>query len=240
MNEEDMIKESVAKKIAGDIVLAEDAGKTIQKWRNIFKIPQRRLSDEIKIMPSVISDYENGRRKSPGIKVIKKIVEALIRIDEKNGGKIIKEFSLFPSKNIVNKTMIDMKEFSGPISIEKFCKNIDSKIVARKDLSDSNIYGYTVIDALKAIVELPPTEIVKLYGVTNERAMIFTGAHKGRSVMVALKVTNLKPKLVILHGVDSIDELAKRIAEIEGITLAISNTKSLDKLLKDLKNSFHK
>ena len=90
MDQETLNKENLTKKIAGEIVLSRDAGKVIQKWRNIFKIPQRKLADEMGIMPSVISDYENGRRKSPGIKIVKKIVDALINIDEKRGGKIIK------------------------------------------------------------------------------------------------------------------------------------------------------
>ena len=85
-----MTKETLAKRIAGEIVLSNEAGKVIQKWRNIFKIPQRKLADEMKIMPSVISDYENGRRKSPGIKVVKRIVDAMIAIEEKAGGKIIR------------------------------------------------------------------------------------------------------------------------------------------------------
>src|SRR3989304_2593449 len=98
MDVDSLTKETLAKRIAGEIVLSEDAGKTIQKWRNIFKIPQRRLADEMKIMPSVISDYENGRRKSPGIKIIKRIVNSMIAIDEVNGGKIILEYMNMPTK----------------------------------------------------------------------------------------------------------------------------------------------
>ena len=67
MEENFLIQTKVEKRIAGDIVLSDTPGKTIQKWRNIFKIPQRVLAKEVGVMPSVISDYENGRRKSPGI-----------------------------------------------------------------------------------------------------------------------------------------------------------------------------
>ncbi len=232
--EDEMAKEILAKKIAGEIVLSSDPGKTIQKWRNIFKIPQRRLAIELKMMPSVISDYENGRRKSPGIKIIKKIVDAMISLDEKVGGKIIKEFSSFPSKAVLNDAIIKMKEFDKPVAIKDFCKKISADIVVGKDLGDEKIYGYTIIDALKAIVELPPMEMVKLYGLTNERALIFAGAHSGRSSMVALKVTNLKPGLVVLQTKGDVDILAKRIATIESIPIATTTKKTneLTTLLK--------
>ncbi len=233
-----LAKESVGKRIAGEIVLSPDAGKTIQKWRNLFKIPQRLLAEEMKVMPSVISDYENSRRKSPGIRVIKRIVDSLISIDEKAGGKIIKEFSEFPAKALLSEAVIDLKEFSSTMSIKEFCKAVGASIVARADMGEGKIHGYTVINSMKAIIELPPTELVKLYGLTSERALIFVGAHRGRSSMVALKVTNLRPGIVILHGVsgEGVDELAKRIAEIEGIPLASIKGGSLEELIQSLKS----
>jgi putative transcriptional regulator len=237
MDEAGLARENLAKKIAGEIVLSTEAGKTIQKWRAIFKIPQRMLAEEMKVMPSVISDYENGRRKSPGIKVVKRIVDGMIGLDEKAGGKIIKEFSTFPAKAALSEAILDLKEFRVPVSIKDFCKCLGASIVSRDGL-DGQVYGYTVIDTHKAIVELPPIEMVKLYGLTSERALIFTGAHRGRSSMVALKVTNLKPKLVILHGAGEVDELAKRIADSEGIPLAHIKTGNVDGLLEQLKKDF--
>ncbi len=215
-----------------------DAGKVIQKWRNIFKIPQRKLADEMKIMPSVISDYENGRRKSPGIKIVKRIVDALINIDEKRGGKITREFTNFPNKNVLSDAILGLKEFNGPVGIKEFCKVIDASLVVGKDNSDKKIYGYTVVDSMKAIMDIPPMELVKLYGLTTERAIIFTGAHTGRSSMVAIKVTNLRPNLIILQGSDSVDELAKRIAMIERIPLGSTKIKNIDVLLNTLKKKY--
>jgi len=238
MDAQGLAKENLAKRIAGEIVLSNEAGKIIQKWRNIFKIPQRRLADEMKIMPSVISDYENGRRKSPGIKIVKRMVEAMISIDEKLGGKIIQEFAELPTKTALSDAVLDMKEFDAPINIKEFCKTIDTPIMVREDLANKNIYGYTVVDSLKAIIDLSPTDMVKLYGLTSERALIFIGAHRGRSSMVALKVTNLRPGLVVLHGSEKIDELAKRLAELEGIPMGITKIKDKDELIKLLKNNF--
>lgn len=238
MDNKAFVKENLAKKIAGEIVLSSDAGKTIQKWRNIFKVPQRRLADEMHIMPSVVSDYESGRRKSPGIKVIKRIVENLINIDEKTGENVLKYFSSFPSETILSNAVIDLKELPKPVSVNDFCKTIQSSLLVRGDLGESNVYGYTIIDSLKAIIELPPVELVKLYGLTSERALIFTNVKRGRSPMVALKVSNLKPGLVVFHGIEAVDDVAKRIGEVESIPIAVCKGLSIDEMIKELHKKF--
>lgn len=233
-----LVREALAKKIAGEIVLSSEAGKAISKWRNIFKLSQRRLADEIGVMPSVISDYENGRRKSPGIRVVRKLVESMISIDEKRGGRIIREFSDWTGRAALSEAVLDIKEFNTAVSVRDFCKLVDAAIVARDDLDETRLHGYTVIDSVKAITEVSPFDLVKLYGLTTERALIFTGTHRGRSSMVAIKVSGLRPGLVVLHGAESIDELAKRIADVESIPLAITRLKSIDTLLAALKKGF--
>ena len=237
MDTRTLAKDRLANKIAGEIVLSDNAGDVIQKWRNIFKIPQRRLADQIGVMPSVISDYENGRRKSPGIKVIKRMVDAMIALDEKIGGKIIHDFLDFPSRSVLSSALLDMREFKSPRTIKSFCKSLNAPLVVRDDLKNNKIHGYSVIDSMKAIMEVSAVDMVKLYGLTSERVLIFTGAHSGRSSMVALKVTNLRPGLVILHGSERIDELAKRIAELEGIPVAITKIKKVSDLLNILKKN---
>jgi putative transcriptional regulator len=54
--------------------------------------------------------------------------------------------------------------------------------------------------------------------------MIFTNVSTGRSPMVALRVTNLKPALIVIHGlpVSRIDPIAVKIAEIEHVPLITS------------------
>ncbi len=237
MDAEKLSKDMLAKKIAGEIVLSEAPGKTIQKWRNIFKISQRELAERLGVMPSVISDYEGGRRKSPGIKVIKKIVDAMISIDEERGGHVIKSFSSFPTELVLSDVVIDLKEFERPVSVERFCSLINAELVARRESKKNELYGYTIIDSLKAIIELPPLEMVKLYGLTTQRALIFTGVKRGRSPMIAIKVTNLRPGLVVYHGeVEKVDELAVRIAEIEGIPLAVVKRLGIEEMVRRLES----
>lgn len=237
VDEKGLAKENLAKRIAGEIVLSPDAGKTIQKWRDIFKIPQRALAEMMGVMPSVISDYENSRRKSPGIKAVKRIVDAMIALDEKIGGKVIKEFSNLAGKEVLSEVILDLREFHSGVSVRDFCKAVGATLVVGME-NEGRLHGYTVVDAQKAIVELSPMEMVKLYGLTNERALVFTGARSGRSSMVALKVANLKPSVVILHGgLENPDDLAKRIALSESIPLAVVKG-NLDDFLTVLKKEF--
>jgi len=86
------IKSALSEKIAGEITLSPVPGQTIRKWRGVFGISQTDLAKCLKLSPSVISDYESGRRKSPGIQTIKKIIEALVEIDERNGSKVLHKY----------------------------------------------------------------------------------------------------------------------------------------------------
>jgi putative transcriptional regulator len=236
LDENEISKEKLAKKIGGEIVLSPLPGNTIQKWRNFFKVSQRQLSNEMKIMPSVISDYESGRRKSPGVKMIKKIVESLLKIDEGMGGLVIHEFNSLYSSDILNDAILDIKEMTKPINLEDFSLLVKGDIILGKEKMSKLVYGYTIIDSLKAILELSPAELVRLYGLTTERAMIFTGVKHGRSPLVAIKVTNLKPGVVVFHGLEELDKLAYRIAKVEGIPLIVSNIDSIEEMIHELRD----
>ena len=78
-----------------------------------------------------------------------------------------------------------------------------------------------MIDSMKAIVEMLPDQFQKIYGRSTARALIFTGVRSGKSPMVAVRVSNLKPGAVILQGLmpSDVDPVAIRIAEIENIPL---------------------
>jgi len=226
-------KELIAKNIAGEITLSSDSATALRKWREIFGIRQSYLADYLKISSSVISDYESGRRKSPGINFVKKIVEALIDIDTEKGGMIIKKFSIGSKSDAI----LYIRELIDPILMIKFLKYIDGKIVANKNLVSGNIRGYTVIDSIKAILEFTESEFIKIYGSTTERALIFTKVELGRSPMIAIKVTQPKPSLVVFHGPkpDDVDKLAIKIAKIEKIPLAVSTIRMEDELINRLR-----
>jgi len=229
-----LASKNLAKDIVGEIVLSERPEHVIKKWRSIFKISQKVLAAELGMTSSVISDYESGRRKSPGIKMIKKYVNALLTIDAKSGGCVIKTFEKPTTTDSLSNAVIDIKEFSVGKDVSSFCRHIRARLLT-KNGTDNIVYGYTVIDSLKAITELSFSELVKLYGVTTQRALIFTKVSTGRTPMVAMKLTNLHPALVVLHGLSVVDDVAKRVAEVENIPLAVCKLGGVDDITEKLK-----
>lgn len=222
------VKEIVARRIAGEIILSSNPGRTFRKWREIFNSTQTRLAKQLQISSSVISDYEKGRR-SPGTRFIKRFVLALISIDEEEGGLFLKEVSrleITPSDAI-----IDVREF--PVSVEgrRVSEAVKGVPLACERLLQRSIYGYTILDSVKAIQTLSSTDAYRVFGITTERALVFTNVTKGRSPMVAVRVHPLKPRMVILHGPEKVDALALQLAEVEQIPLVLSKVTSVDKLV---------
>lgn len=63
--------------IAGSVVLSESPAHQLKYWRKRFGIKQADLARKMNITPSVLSDYEKGRRPSPGVNFIKRYLLAL-------------------------------------------------------------------------------------------------------------------------------------------------------------------
>ncbi len=233
---EESLKQRLATKIAGEIVLSDQAGKTIKKWREIFKISQKELADALSVSPSVISDYESGRRKSPGIVVVRNIVEKILTLDESKGGKIIFEFSNLLAGESVLEVILDIKEYSKPVPAKSIVEAVKGKVVSGQKYLDRDVFGYTVVDSLRAIVEFGPLELAKIYGSTTQRALVFTKVGSGRSPMIAIKLTSLRPSMVVLHKPPEVDKLAVKIAESEKLPLVISQTDTIEELMQSLRS----
>jgi putative transcriptional regulator len=230
-------KERLAKRMAGEITLSEDPGKTMKKWREVFGITQTQLADHLNISSSVISDYEGGRRKSPGSSTIKKIVEGLIDLDELNGGHVIHAFSRMMDTELSTEVIIDMREFAVPIPAKTLLKAVQGEVIVNEQLMNREIFGYTVIDSIRCISEMSSDEFTKLYGWTTERALVFTQVSRGRSPMIAIRVKGLKPALIVLHGPDSIDDpVAIKLAEVERVPLVLSRTDSVESMIRGLRS----
>jgi len=222
--------------IAGEICLSKDPGGSMKKWREIFGVSQTELSDYLKVSSSTISDYEGGRRKSPGIGVVSRLVETLIAIDKKRGGKVSKQLEkdFKPKEEVFN-----THEFFAAVTGMDFAKKIGAEVAANNSrLKEMQIYGYTLIDSLKVILDVPVHEYMQLYGKTPERALIFTQVENGRSPMIAVKVgrfsTDMKPSIVVLHGPEKVDPIAVKIAESEKIPLLIAR-KPIEEITQSLK-----
>jgi putative transcriptional regulator len=231
----DDARSKLAHKMAGEITLSDDAGKTLKKWREIFKISQKDLSQALKINPSVISDYESGRRSSPGIKMVKKMVDAMLDLDAKKGGDNVSKMGSGYSEAPLD-VIIDINEFNKPVEAKKIVEAVEGEVVYGADLLNRHVFGYTVVDSLKAIVEFNPLELARLYGATTERALIFTKVTTGKSPMIAIKLTSFRPSIVIFHGVKELNPIAVKIAERERLPLIISKSESVEKMISNLKN----
>lgn len=225
----------LAKDITGEIVLSERPEEVLRKWRVIFGLSQKALASHMGITSSVISDYESGRRKSPGINVIKRYVNALLAMDMKKGGAVVKTFTQSAGSSNLSKAIIDIREFSRGVPVDEFCSRISAPIITKRAPVNREVYGYTIVDSVKAILELPHTQLIQLYGATTQRALIFTGVTTGKTPMVAIKLTGLQPGLVVLHGLDKVNEVAMNIAEVEGIPVALCRIDSMEEIISRLK-----
>lgn len=217
--------------IAGEITLSKDPGGSMKKWREIFGISQTELAEYLHVSSSTISDYEGGRRKSPGIAVINRLVDALIEVDKNRGGKVSLQLNRDQG---VTERVFDVHEFSAGMNGKEFMEKIDGECIANPlRLKEITVYGYTVIDSLKVILDVPVHEYLQMYGKTPERALIFTTVENGRSPLIAVKVgrfaTEMRPSMVVLHGCTKVDPIAKRIAENEKIPLIITQV-SVEKI----------
>jgi putative transcriptional regulator len=226
------VKEVLAEKIAGEITLSPKPGETIRKWRSTFTISQAELASFLGVAQSVISDYESGRRKSPGIHSVKKIVDALIAIDEKkHGGAVIQQYQFMVK---TQDGIIDIMEYPFPIAAEKMIQEIDGKVATSSSISlDRHVKGFTLIDGIETIKTLTAANYPNLYGWSVERALIFTKIQFGRSPMIAIRIHPVKPSLIVYHQPGGVDPLAVQLAERENIPLVITNM-PLEELRKRL------
>ncbi|MEM1544945.1 MAG: helix-turn-helix domain-containing protein [Candidatus Methanomethylicia archaeon] len=228
-------EENLKKMIAGEIVLSNNPGKIIRKWRKLLDIKQKELAEVLNLSPSVISDYETGRRQSPGQNFIKKLVETMIDIDKRRGGRAINSFTQI--LGIATDGILDIQEFTDPIELSRLIDVVKGDVFVDHDLILKRyIYGYTVIDSLRAIQTMSGADFYRLLGANVMRALFFTNVSTGRSPMVAIRVQLIKPVAVFLHGPEKVDELAVKLAKLERIPLIVSKINSIENLLKTLRN----
>jgi putative transcriptional regulator len=222
------LREVLARRIAGEIILSSKPGSTMKKWRELFAVSQISLSE-------VISDYESCRRKSPGAKFIRRFVLSLLHIDEGKGSRFIREFAKLTSSPSM--AVVDLREFPIPVRVEYLCKAIGGEVVACKEKYVKEVNGYTVIDSRKAVEAYSGSEYTQLFGASTERALIFTNVETGCLPMMIVRVSSLKPRIVVFHKTVP-DEEAIRIAEYEQIPLIFSTAPSVEQLVKSLRKLY--
>ena len=234
----DSVIEIIAKRIAGEIVLSSNPGSTMRKWRSLLQVSQVEVAQILRLSPSVISDYEAGRRRSPGSAFIRRFVGALLEIEESRGGRYIQQMARIAMDP--GDVILDIREFVAPITVKDICTALNCDILVGQSALEQEVYGYTVIDSIKAIQTLSGLDFYRIFGTTSERALIFVKVSRGRSPMIAVKISPFKPRIIILHGLKGeIDPLAVTLAKNEGIPLAISKSSSVEKLVDALVALYH-
>ncbi|MFB6080486.1 MAG: helix-turn-helix domain-containing protein [Haloferacaceae archaeon] len=224
----------LARRIAGEITLSDDPGATLRKWRTDFGVSQTDLADELDVSSSVVSDYESGRRESPGIGVVRRMVTALLAIDDRRGGARIRQYVRVVSAGFESDIVRDLREYSTAVPLDRVYEALAAtELVAG---AGDRVNGHTVINSIEAITSLSSEEFYRLYGQSTNRVLVFTGVTRGESPLVALRVVNPTPNAVVLHGLDPDDvwEHAPALAGADGFALAVS-TRDIDAALSDLR-----
>ncbi len=232
----------LAEAMAGEICLAEnDPGAIMRRWRERFHISQKSLAKHLSVSPSVISDYESGRRKSPRVDTIKRFVEGLIEMDAEEGGRVAVALEKLIAPEIASDAILDSREFGFPVPSRLLVEHLDCNVLTHHNLLDRDIYGYTALDSIRAIVSLTPQQLLRLYGGTTQRGAILTNVSTGRSPMVAIKASQIstsvavKPAVVILQGVKELDPLAVKIADSIHVPLCVSEISTTEDLVREIR-----
>lgn len=225
--------DSLKNRIASEIIFSVKSGDVLKKWREIFNLSQSELAKEMHVTPSTLSDYESSRRKNPGSSFIAKYVSALINLDSIRGSPTVSRLKGASDKDVY----YDLFEFKRPIELKHFSESIEC-INVSQNKQELLVFGATMIDSVKAITKSSFYTLMHIYGSTSQRALIFMGVDSGRSTMVALKMSPLKPACVILHGIEpnQVDKLAIAISVSENVPLYVS--KVSPEKLKEKLNSY--
>ena len=228
------LRNQLAEKMAGEITLSDSPGHALKKWRMNFEIAPGILADRLDVSPSVISDYESGRRKSPGTAVVGKIVDTLLAMDEENEGKHIQKFSTMLFSNVEDDVIYDIHEYPTAIPLKDFSDAIGCTLLCGS--LDQVLFGYTVVNSLNAIMQFSSDEFNRIYGWSTERAVVFTNVSTGKSPMVAIRVTPFKPRCVVLQGLDTDDvhPIVEKMAERDRITV-MCTIMDIDKIVSTLR-----
>jgi len=215
-------RRDLARRIAGEITLSTDPGATIRKWRTDFDVSQTELADALEIASSVISDYESGRRESPGIGFVERVVTGLLDTDEARGGDRIRQYARVVSAGFESDVVADLREYPRTIPLEDLYDAIDATEVQAGDAD--RVSGHTVINSIAVITRLSSEEFYRLYGQSTSRALVFTGITRGESPLVAQRVVTPTPNAIVLHGIAEADlwEHAPKLARADGLSLALT------------------
>ena len=220
----------IKKRIVGELIYSKNISEALKRCRQIFRVSQKELSKELKISPSVISDYENSRRKTPGFSFIKKIVDALVYLDTKSEYRTLKNIEALCKTSIPLSDLVDISSFRKKTSFQELVKHIHGRVLTSSEIRPAEIHGYVIIDNFEFILRLDIDDFSILNKWVPRRALILSKITSGKTSLTAMKLKGTRPGLVILHNLKKIDPLTIKLAETEKIALVASRTKTLNDL----------
>jgi putative transcriptional regulator len=130
-----------------------------------------------------------------------------------------------------------MREFPIPVRVEYLCRALRGEMVACGQKQVKEVLGYTVVDSQKAFETLSGLEFSQLFGSTTERVLVFTNIENGFSPMLSVRMSNLKPRVVVFQGVVP-DDYSMRLAEFDDIPLIYSQLPAAELLVKSLRKLY--
>jgi len=209
--------DEIVAKIGGNVLLSANPGLMLRSWRERLGIKQSSLAKNMSVSPSVLSDYESGRRASPGVVFVRRYIESLVKLDQEKN-KLLERLIFTADR----KEILAMGEFKTPVKASAVLEAISGKALTDVEGINANLYGYTVLDSINTIYTLSGLDFYRIFGATTERVLIFTKVGMGRSPLVAIRVSQLKPRMVVLHGPKVVDPLAIQLAQKDRIVLGLS------------------
>lgn len=210
--------DAIVAKIGGNVLLSANPGLMLRSWRERLGIKQSALAKGMSVSPSVLSDYESGRRTSPGIVFVKRYIESLVKLDQEKHRLLEKLIFTADRKEI-----LAMGEFREPVKASAILEALSGTALTGSESVGANLYGYTVLDSINTIYTLSGLDFYRIFGATTERVLVFTKVGMGRSPLVAIRVSQLKPRMVVLHGPKVVDPLAINLAQKDKIILGLSS-----------------
>jgi putative transcriptional regulator len=132
---------------------------------------------------------------------------------------------------------LDLREFPIPVRVEYLCKAIKGEVVSSSGKFVKEVLGYTVVDSKKAVETLSGLEYSQLFGASTDRALVFTNVEDGSLPMMIVRVSSLKPRVVVFHG-GRPDEHSIKLAEYDGVPLIYSGLPSVEQLVKSLRRLY--
>jgi len=221
--------DEILKRIVGDVVLSDNVGLALRSWREKLNVKQVELAKHLGISPAVLSDYESGRRSSPGTTFVKKYVKSLVEIDQK-GSKILGKLDVPLSETAI----LAIGEYKQPVSAKQVVQALEAEVLSGEELLNQQIHGYTVLDSIKTILTMSGLDFIKIFGFNSERVLVFTKVGLGRSPIVAVRVSQVKPRMVVLHGPKQVDPLAVEISKKDDIILCITRLQTENQVIANL------